>query len=97
MADIVNQAGADGGKPRKPWWSERMMWLVVGGPAVVVVASFVTLGICLKYPEVVLDTHAHADSHMAAEDATEQDQANATNPSLQPAMSARNHAATGGK
>jgi len=93
MANVVNQAGVDGGKTRRPWWSERMMWLVVGGPAVVVVASFVTLGLCLKYPEVVLDTHAH----MGAEDATEQDQVKGATPSLQPALSARNNAATGGK
>lgn len=30
--------------PVQPWWRIRMVWLALGGPAVVVVASFVTLG-----------------------------------------------------
>ena len=30
--------------PVLPWWRVRMVWLVVGGPAVVVVGSFVLLG-----------------------------------------------------
>ncbi|MCU0869120.1 MAG: nitrogen fixation protein FixH [Burkholderiales bacterium] len=28
-----------------PWWREKMMWIVVGGPAAVVVASVVTAAI----------------------------------------------------
>jgi hypothetical protein len=31
-----------------------MVWLVVGGPLVVVVASFVTLGLALNRPDPVL-------------------------------------------
>ena len=27
----------------RPWWRFKMMWLVVGGPLVVVAASFATL------------------------------------------------------
>ena len=41
-----------------PWWRESIMWLVVGGPAVVVVAGFVTLGLALRYPDPVLDEKA---------------------------------------
>ncbi len=29
--------------PVQPWWRIRMVWLAFGGPAMVVVASFVTL------------------------------------------------------
>ena len=29
--------------PMQPWWRFRMVWLAFGGPALVVVASFVTL------------------------------------------------------
>ena len=29
--------------PVQPWWRIRMVWLAFGGPALVVVASFVTL------------------------------------------------------
>jgi hypothetical protein len=39
----------------RPWWREPMVWMVIGLPAVVVVASFVTLGLALKYPDPVLD------------------------------------------
>ena len=38
-----------------PWWREPVMWWVVGGPSLVVVASFVTLGLALRYPDPVLD------------------------------------------
>ena len=41
-----------------PWWKHSMMWLVVGGPLVVVVASFITLGLAIKHPDPVLDTSA---------------------------------------
>jgi hypothetical protein len=30
--------------PVQPWWRIRMVWVAFGGPAVVVVASFITLG-----------------------------------------------------
>lgn len=38
----------------KPWWREPTMWLVVGGPSLVVIASFITLGLALYYPDPVL-------------------------------------------
>ena len=31
-----------------PWWRHRMMWLVFGGPAVVVVAGVVTAVIAIR-------------------------------------------------
>ena len=34
--------------PTLPWWRVRMVWLVLGGPAIVVVAGFVTLGIAIR-------------------------------------------------
>lgn len=42
----------------RPWWREPMVWMVIGGPAAVVVAGFVTLGLALKYPDPVLDDKA---------------------------------------
>jgi hypothetical protein len=82
-----------------PWWRERIMWLVVGGPSLVVVASFVTLALALIYPDPVLDDHARNAADNAAEQGTAKDAlapGAAINPSLLPAMKARNHAATGG-
>jgi uncharacterized protein len=56
----------------RPWWREPMMWLVLGGPAAVVVAGIATAVIAVQRPDRVLAT-----------DATKQ-----------PAVQARNHAAT---
>lgn len=39
-----------------PWWRHGMVWLVIGGPAVVVIASFATLALALAYPDPVLHT-----------------------------------------
>jgi len=47
-----------------PWWRVGMMWLVVMGPALVVVASFVTLGLAVRGGDrplpVETTSHAHA-------------------------------------
>jgi uncharacterized protein len=40
--------------PRWPWWRVPVVWLVLGGPALVVVASFVTLALALARPDPVL-------------------------------------------
>lgn len=37
-----------------PWWRVGMVWLVLGGPAVVVVASFATLFLAVTHPDPVL-------------------------------------------
>lgn len=40
----------------KPWWKFKMMWLVVGGPLVVVAASFFTLSLAIRFPDPVVAT-----------------------------------------
>lgn len=42
--------------PAQPWWRHGMVWLVIGGPAVVVVAGFVTLALAIANPDPVLAT-----------------------------------------
>jgi uncharacterized protein len=61
------------------WWRLPIVWMVIAGPLIVVVASFVTLGLAIKHPDPVLTTSAAADR------------------SEQPAVQARNHAATPGR
>jgi uncharacterized protein len=39
-----------------PWWRFPMMWLVLGGPLAVVVASIVTVGIAWTHIDPVIDT-----------------------------------------
>ncbi len=73
------------------WWHERFMWLVLGGPALVVVASFATLALALIYPDPVMSVKPQPPSL-----ALENDGDAAARAAQQPAMRARNHAATGG-
>ena len=61
----------------RPWWRYPFMWMVVGGPASVVVAALYTAGLAIKHVDPVLDTSA---DHV-------------TDVSQAPAMKARNHAA----
>ena len=46
--------------PVAPWWRHGMVWLVVGGPLVVVVASVATLLIAVAYPDPVLPVRGPA-------------------------------------
>jgi hypothetical protein len=39
-----------------PWWRHGMVWLVISGPAAVVVAGFATLFIAIALPDPVLQT-----------------------------------------
>ena len=41
-----------------PWYRLPIVWMVIGGPAVVVVASLITVGIAVKNIDPVLDTSA---------------------------------------
>ncbi len=80
----------------RPAWREPMVWLVVGGPAAVVVASFATLALALIYPDPPLvlrrvAPQAADDTEPADLRARPSDAGHAV-----PAMTGRNHAATGG-
>lgn len=76
-------------KKSPPWWKFGHMWLVVAGPAVVVVASFITLYLAIMSPNPVIDVRAEAQEARVAAPAT------GAMPNMAPAMQARNHAATG--
>ncbi|MDO8718997.1 MAG: nitrogen fixation protein FixH [Polaromonas sp.] len=78
-------------KKSPPWWKFGHMWLVVGGPAVVVVASFITLYLAIMSPNPVIDVQAEAQQAQARVAAP----VAGPMPNMAPAMQARNHAATG--
>lgn len=78
-----------------PWWRERVMWLVVGGPSAVVLASFATLALALIYPDPVVDDHQRPAADKAGEPGA--GAVPAVDPAHLPALKARNHAATGGR
>lgn len=70
--------------PSAPWWRFPMVWLVLAGPAIVVVAGIATAVIAVRGADVVV-TDAPA---VGAEGRTTADT---------PALAARNHAATAGR
>ena len=67
----------------QPWWRFGLVWMVFAGPAVVVVAGFVTLYIAITNPDPVLTVTPRSamQEHQGITHA--------------PAMQGRNHAATG--
>ena len=69
-----------------PWWTYGHVWLVISGPAVVVVAGFVTAWIALSEPDPVLAQDYYRRG--VEINKTLKDKA------LVPAMQGRNHAAT---
>jgi len=71
------------------WWRFGHVWLVIAGPALVVVASFITLYLAISRPDPVVDDDYYRKG-------LEINRTLADNPaSLAPAVQARNHAATG--
>ena len=71
--------------PAVPWWRVKTMWLVLGGPAAVVVSAPLTAVVAWRGMDPVVTQSTRLQ-------AAESDE-----PSATPAMQARNHAATGGK
>ena len=72
-----------------PWWRFGHVWLVVSGPLVVVVASFITLYLAVTRPDPVVSE----DYYQKGIEINRSLKAPAA--SLAPAVQARNHAATG--
>lgn len=75
--------------PDGPWWKFGHVWLVLAGPAIVVIASVVTLYLAVSRADPVLDEDYYRKG-------LQLNQTLADNPaSLAPALQGRNHAATG--
>ena len=73
------------------WWKYGHVWLVIAGPAVVIVACMVTIWLAVTRPDPVLaDDYYRRDIHV---DQTVVDPP-AGGRALAPAVQARNHAAT---
>ena len=74
-----------------PWWKFGHVWMVFAGPAIVVVASLITVYIAMTRIDPVIDENYYQNG---IDINKIQDKA-ALDASLAPAMKARNHAATG--
>lgn len=72
---------------QKPWYKEAYVWLVVGGPLTVVVASMVTVYLAVTHPDPVLDRQKPVIHETASSQ-----EAIAVQRSVLPATEARNHA-----
>ena len=66
----------------KPWWMFGHVWLVIAGPAIVVVAGLFTYYLAVRSPDPVLPTSAPGSGQTSGI-------------AQAPAVQARNHAATG--
>lgn len=77
----------------KPWWKYGYVWYIIAGPALVVVAGFITLYLAITRPDPVIDD----DYYQNGININKTLEANtiAERNSLEPANLARNHAATG--
>ena len=69
-----------------PWWRFPLVWMVIGGPGVVVVASFVTLWLALGTPDPVVDPDYYRKGVEINRTLADK--------KLMPAVAGRNHAAT---
>ena len=78
---------AAGTRP-EPWWKFGHVWLVIAGPAIVVVAGFATFAIAARHPDPVLSEDYYRQGieiNRTLQDAES---------GMAPALKARNHAAT---
>ncbi len=76
-------------KPGQAWYREPMMWLVLGGPLVVVVASVITYALAVRQPDPVIERDAVTEAERVGKELTPEQRE-----SLLPAVKARNHVAS---
>lgn len=75
----------------RPWWRFGHVWLVISGPAIVVIAGFVTLYLAASNPNEIVTDEAYRQSV----EASRQQGLRAVPADQAPAMQARNHTLTG--
>lgn len=73
----------------RAWYREPMMWMVVGGPLLVVCASIATYMIAAHRPDPVLERDAATESQRVGKPLTPEQRE-----SLEPALKVRNHVAS---
>ena len=71
-----------------PWWKHGHVWLVISGPAVVIVAGVITVFLAIRYPDAGLGRYETERTLLVNAPLQPGDRA------LAPALEGRNHAAT---
>jgi len=96
MLAAMNPASRPNSRPARSsaWWREPIMWMVVGGPLVVVVAGIATAVIAVKGADPVLDKEAFERDLKAATASLDGQAKTEALIKLTPAHQARNHAAS---
>lgn len=85
---MTTEKSAAGSLPDSgPWWNYPLVWMVIAGPALVVVAGFVTLWLAIRTPDPVVTGDYYRRG-------MEINQTLARDKALAPAQQGRNHAAT---
>lgn len=78
--------------PARPWYREPYVWMVIGGPLVVVVASLVTVTIAVRNADTVLPREAAPAPTVVAPDRLTPEERLQVEKALLPANQGRNHA-----
>lgn len=77
--------------PNQKWWHFGHVWLVITLPAIVVVASFITLYLAISRPNEIIDETYQSPSRQSDQSI----EARRKESGMAPAMLGRNHAQTG--
>lgn len=81
---------AESDKPNpQPWWKFGHVWLVISGPAAVVVAGFITLYLAMTHVDPVLDQDYYRKGININKTLADRPA-----PGMVPAIQGRNHMAT---
>jgi uncharacterized protein len=81
-------ATLDAQSSTKPWWNFGYVWLIISGPLVVAIASFITLYLAIQTPDPAVEDYYRKGIEINKTLDAQRD-------GLAPALQARNHAATG--
>ena len=74
--------------PAAPWWKHGHVWLLIAGPAAVVIAGFATMAIAMKTEDPIVVPDYYRQGIEINKTLASQDK------SRLPALQGRNHAAT---
>ena len=94
MSAVLNRTGP--AREGQRWWREPMMWLVLGGPLIVVIASMAMLVLALRMPDPVISANYYREGLEINKTLAEREAAAAaaSPEALRPALEGRNHSAT---
>jgi hypothetical protein len=97
MPDTRSESQKNIDQMNSAWWHYGHAWLLFGGPVAVVIACMITIVIAVKGQDPVIDQeyYRHGIEINQTLEAVEKEKTIEKMNALEPAMLARNHAATG--